>query len=189
MNAPHVDDRAEALDKVSATLKASKAMVKASDPRASSFATISGVSMSDPATSTAGGIAAWKIISGLFGVSVLASILGFLVVWPRTVREAAVRATATVLGSVFFGPFAAVAAYFKWPGMYAAGIELAQRLGAGEWSLFVGAGMVATPFICMAGLPFWWLLGGVVLYLEKRRGKDIGELARDVAADAKAVLP
>lgn len=145
--------------------------------------------MSEPASSAAGGIALWKVLTSLFGLAVVASILGFLVAWPKTVKEAAVRAAATVLGSVLFGPFAAVAAYLKWPGLFGAGIEIAQRFGAGEWSLFIGALMVATPFICMAGLPFWWILGGVVLWLDKRRGKDIGEMAADARADVRAVLP
>lgn len=145
--------------------------------------------MAEPVSSTAGGVAIWKVLIGLFGLSVIASVMGFLVAWPKTAKEAAVRAAATVLGSVFFGPFVAVAAYFKWPGMFEAGIKLAERFGTGEWAVLIGAGMVATPFICMAGLPFWWLLGGVVLWLDKRRGKDIGEMARDGAADFKAVLP
>jgi hypothetical protein len=139
----------------------------------------------ESATSAAGGIAAWKIITGLFGLSVVITIMGFLVAWPQTAREAAARVAATMLGSVFLGPFFAIWAYQRWPELYAAGIEFAERLGAGDWSMLVGMGMVATPFICMAGLPFWWILGAVVLWFKKRDGKDVGELIND----AKALRP
>lgn len=145
--------------------------------------------MTEPATSAAGGLAIWKILGGLFGLSIVVSIMGFLVAWPKTAKEAAVRAAATVLGSVFLGPFVAAAAYFKWPGLFTAGIEVAERLGVGEWAVFVGFGAVATPFICMAGLPFWWILGAAVLWFDKRRGKDLGEMAADARANVKAVLP
>lgn len=40
---------------------------------------------------------------------------------------------------------------------------------------------VAAPMLVMSGLPAWWIIGAVVLWLDKRRGKDIGELAHDAA--------
>ena len=38
-----------------------------------------------------------------------------------------------------------------------------------------------------AGLPAWWVLGACVRWFDKRRGKDIGELAVDAAAVVKDV--
>jgi hypothetical protein len=136
-------------------------------------------------SSAVGVVAAWKIVAGLFGLGIVATILGFLVAWPKTATEALVRVAATMLGSVFLGPLAAIGAYHQWPLLYSAGIEFAELLGAGDLSQLVGIGMVATPFICMAGLPFWWILGAVVLWFKKREGKDAGELIKD----GKALLP
>ena len=41
---------------------------------------------------------------------------------------------------------------------------------------------MAGPIMVVAGLPAWWVLGAVVLWLERRRGKDIGELVQDAGA-------
>ncbi|WP_290605588.1 hypothetical protein [Janthinobacterium sp.] len=41
---------------------------------------------------------------------------------------------------------------------------------------------IAAPLKVAAGLLAWWMLGATVRGLDKRRDKDIGELAHDVAA-------
>jgi hypothetical protein len=33
----------------------------------------------------------------------------------------------------------------------------------------------------VAGLPAWWLLGALILWFDRRRSKDIGEIAHDAA--------
>ena len=48
-------------------------------------------------------------------------------------------------------------------------------------STFIGPALVA------AGLPAWWVLGACVRWFDRRRGKDIGELAADAAAVVKDV--
>lgn len=138
--------------------------------------------MTEPASSTAGGVALWKVASGLLGVGVLAAVLGFLVMWPRTMREAAVRAFFTLTGSAFLGPAFVAAAYHQWPGIFGAGVQLAERMGLEPW---FGLFMVGAPLLALAGLPFWWIVGAVVLWFEKRKGKDAGELIDD----ARKVLP
>lgn len=140
--------------------------------------------MSEPAA-TAGGFVLWKIGGLLLGVGVISSALGFLVLWPKTAREAFARALATMIGSALFGPFVVAAAYAKWPTLFAAGGHLALQFGQPEW---VGLFMAGAPLIAMAGLPLWWIVGAVVLYFEKRRGKDIGELAADVRNDIKGAV-
>ena len=46
---------------------------------------------------------------------------------------------------------------------------------------------IAAPLMVAAGLPAWWVLGATVRWLDKRKDKDIGELARDAAAIVKDV--
>lgn len=138
--------------------------------------------MSEPASSTAGGIALWKIAGGILGIGVVASALGFMVLMPKTPREALLRIFATMAGSAFLGPLVVAAAYSRWPEVFAAGATLAQNMGMESW---LGMFMVAAPMLAIAGLPFWWVLGAAVLWLERRKAKDLGEMI----ADARQVLP
>lgn len=138
--------------------------------------------MSEPASSAAGGLAAWKIGAGILGIGVVASGLGFMVLLPRTPREAAMRALATMIGSALFGPFLVFAVYSQWPSLFAAGVTFAERAGLEPWfGLFVAG----APLLALAGLPFWWVLGAAVLWFDKRKGKDLGELVVDARAVVK----
>lgn len=143
--------------------------------------------MPEPTSSSAaGGIAAWKLAGGILGIGVVASAMGFLVLLPKTAKEAAVRVVATMIGSAMFGPFLVAALYSHWPEVFASGTRLAVGMGLEPW---LGLFIIGAPLIAMGGLPFWWLLGAAVLWLEKRRGKDLGELAADARADVGKVLP
>lgn len=141
--------------------------------------------MAEPTSSAAGGFVLWKAIAGLLAVGVIASGLGFMVLPPKTPREFAVRAIATMVGSALLGPLFVAAAYSKWPEVFAAGATMAQAMGMDNW---MGMFMVGAPLLAMAGLPFWWLLGAAVLWFEKRRGKDLGEMAADARADVGKVV-
>lgn len=138
--------------------------------------------MSEPASAAAGGIAFWKIAGGVLGVGVVASALGFLVLLPKTPREAAVRAVATMAGSALLGPLVVAAAYSRYPEVFTAGAVMAGNMGMEAW---LGMFMVAAPLLAMAGLPFWWLLGAIVRWFDRRKDKDAGELIED----ARKVLP
>jgi hypothetical protein len=145
------------------------------------------IRMPEPTSSSAaGGIAAWKLAGGILGIGVVASALGFLVLLPKSPKEAAVRAVATMTGSALLGPFLVAALYSRWPEVFASGAQLAATMGLEPW---FGLFMIGAPVIAMAGLPAWWILGAAVLWLEKRRGKDLGELAADARADVGKVLP
>ena len=141
--------------------------------------------MSEPATSAAGGIAAWKIGAGILGIGVVASALGFLVLLPKTPKEAAVRVVATMIGSALFGPLLVAATYHQWPGVFGSAASMATTLGMEPW---LGLFMAAAPLLAMAGLPFWWVCGALVLWLDRRKGKDIGELAADAGADVRRAV-
>jgi hypothetical protein len=136
----------------------------------------------EPASSAAGGVAAWKLGVAILGVGFVASTLGFLVLFPKTMKEAAVRVAATMVGSAFVGPALVAAVYSRYPEVFGGGVTLAVKFGMEPWfGLFV----VGAPILALAGLPFWWILGAVVLWLDRRKGKDIGEMV----ADARQVLP
>jgi hypothetical protein len=145
-----------------------------------------GNTMTEPTSSAAGGWILGKAVGGVLAIGVVASALGFLVMLPKTPREALARIFATMAGSALLGPLLVAGAYSRWPEIFAAGAAIAQGLHMEPWQ---GQFMVAAPLLAMGGLPFWWLLGAGVLWLERRRGKDLGELAADAKADVKAVLP
>jgi len=146
-----------------------------------------GSTLAEPTSTGAVGFVLWKALGGLLGVGIIASGLGFLVLLPKTPREAAVRAIATMAGSALLGPLFVAGAYSRYPEVFSAGATIAQTLGMESW---LGMFMVAAPLLAMAGLPFWWILGAVVLWFDRRRGMDAGQMVADARADvAKAVAP
>jgi hypothetical protein len=143
--------------------------------------------VAEPTSSAAGGVVLWKAVVGLLGIGVVATGLGFLVLWPKTAREGFVRLVATLAGSAILGPLLVAAVYGKFPWLFAAGVSVAASIGMEPW---LGVFMVSAPVLAMAGLPFWWLLGALVLWLEKRRGQDLGQIVADARADvARVVAP
>lgn len=135
-------------------------------------------------TSAAAGGALIKI----FGVPVLAgaaaTALTFLFMWPRTKREAFIRFTCSICTSAILGPLLVFALHSWWPSLFASAGAVAVLNGADP---ALGLLALAGPLMVLAGLPAWWLLGAVVLWLERRRGKDIAEIAHDAAEAVKDV--
>lgn len=138
-------------------------------------------------TSAAGGA-----LIKIFGIPVLAgaaaTALVFLFMWPRTLREAFLRLASTIATSGIFGPFAVMALHSWWPSLFDSAKAVTVLYGADP---ALGVLFVAGPVMVLAGLPAWWLLGGVLLWLERRRGKDIGEIVHDAAEvvkDARGAL-
>ena len=109
---------------------------------------------------------------------VAAAALTFLFMWPRTRREALVRFACSICTAALLGPLMLVAQHSWWPTLFVSARVLAVLYGAPS---ILGVVAVACPVLVLAGLPAWWGLGAVVLWLERRRGKDIGELVHDAA--------
>jgi hypothetical protein len=135
-------------------------------------------------TTSAGAGALIKI----FGVPALAgaaaTALTFLFMWPKSRREAFVRFTSSILTSAILGPLLVIAMHSWWPSLFSSARDVTALYGADP---ALGMLFVSGPIMVLAGLPSWWLLGGVVLWLERRRGKDIAEMAHDAAEAVKDV--
>lgn len=124
----------------------------------------------------------------IFGVPVLAGAaatgLAFLFMWPKSLKEAAIRFACTLLASAIAGPFLVIAVHSWWPSLFASAGQMAALNGIPPE---VGILFVSAPILVMAGLPAWWLLGALVLWFDRRRGKDLAEIAQDAAAAVKEV--
>ncbi|MGZ8317516.1 MAG: hypothetical protein ACXWVD_00305 [Telluria sp.] len=133
--------------------------------------------MTEPiSTTSAGGFALFKFFGGIAVASAVASMLGFLLMWPRSAREAAVRLTCTFIASSCVGPFLVVALHSRAPELFDSGRQMALLVG-----LPADAGLVfvSSPLLVAAGLPAWWILGALVRWLDKRKGADLGQLVYD----------
>lgn len=125
-----------------------------------------------------------KLAAVPFAAGLAATGLGFLFLWPRSGREAAARFACTLLACAVAGPCLAIAAYCWWPALFAsAGQAAALAGGPAE----IGVLLVAAPFLVLAGLPAWWILGALVLWFDRRRSKDIAEIAQDAAEAVRQV--
>ena len=128
------------------------------------------------------------VLIKIVGVPVLAgaaaTALGFMFMWPRTAREGLVRFACALASSFTAGPLLALGVYAKWPGLFSAARQAAE---AARLDPLAGTLGVAAPFLVFAALPAWWILGGLFLWLQRRQGKDIGEMAMDAAQSIKTM--
>lgn len=125
--------------------------------------------MSEPGPLTAfGGIALYKL--GAFGfVAVLAAIVVMAMTLPKTVREFVVAMISTTVSSICGGAF--VVRWFD--------------LGAwvnDDFGLMAIGGVI---FIC--GLPAWVLVRAWFKWAEKRKDKDLAELATELTDLKKTI--
>lgn len=135
--------------------------------------------MSEPATSGAAagaaGLAGWKAIGGVAGVAAggagLAAVVVMLMTPPRSPREWAVGLISTVLGSIAGGAF--VIDYFNLQAWMHTATGLASTLGL--------------VFAC--GLPAWAVVRWLFTWIERRKGKDLGEVANDLRDAIKGEQP
>lgn len=133
---------------------------------------------------TAGAGALIKLFGGAALAGGAAAAIGYVVMWPRTRREAVSRFACSIAASVTFGPALAIAMHSVWPGLFASAGDLAVQAGQAR---DLGLLVVSVPFLVFAALPAWWLLGGLMLWLDKRRDKDLGEMAQDAAGVVRDV--
>ncbi len=125
-----------------------------------------------------------KLAAVPFVAGLAATGLGFLFLWPTSGREAAARFACTLLACAVVGPCLAIAAYCWWPALFASSGQFA-ILAGGPAEL--GVLLAAAPFLVLAGLPAWWIVGALLLWFERRRSKDIAEIAQDAAEAVRHV--
>jgi nicotinamidase-related amidase len=126
--------------------------------------------------------AAGSALVKIFGVPVLAGAaatsLGFMFMWPTTIKEAFVRIICTILSSTILGPVLVIIVRSWFPSLFDSAKEVAVMYGSEPAFGFL---FIAAPLMVMAGLPAWWVLGAIVRWFDVRKGKDIGEMAHDAA--------
>lgn len=123
--------------------------------------------MAEPSSSAAGGFAAYKLAIALGLPAGLAAIVVMLYVQPTSKREWAMALISTVVSSVCGGA-AVVQAY---------GL---QAWGDSYLGLTAVAGII---FAC--GLPGWVIVRAAFAWVEKRKSKDLAELAADARNTVK----
>lgn len=126
--------------------------------------------MSEPISSTAAGVAGWKLLGGLAGMGAIGAGLAAVVVMsmtkPKSEQEWRVALISTVVGSV------------------GGGACLARYLGIQHWA-DDPIGLVALLCVVFAcGLPAWALVRALFRYLDKQKDADLVEMIQD----AKKVL-
>lgn len=130
-----------------------------------------GAAMSEPASSAAGGLFAWKAVGGAAGFAAggagLAAIIVMLMTPPRSPREWAVGLISTVVGSI------------------GGGAAVVQHFSLQAWALdpFGLLALFGLAFAC--GLPAWAVVRWVFTWIMRRQDKAIDE----VIADARGMLP
>lgn len=126
-------------------------------------------SMSEPGPLTAaGGIALYKL--GAFGfVAVLAAVVVMAMTLPKTVREFVVAMISTSVSSICGGAFVV-----RW-------------FGIGSWANDDVGVIALGGIIFVCGLPAWVLVRAWFKWAERRRDKDLAEMASDLAELRKAV--
>lgn len=121
--------------------------------------------MAEPTSTGAASYAAYKLVIAYGLPPMIISLVVMLMTKPRSAREWIASLTTTVIGSICGGAF--LIEYYEW-----------QSLANSTNGLIAMFGMV---FIC--GLPWWVLVRSFFSWTEKRKDKDIKELAVD-AIDA-----
>lgn len=127
-------------------------------------------------------------------ISAIAAGFGIAIAWPTTPREAFYRFSFAFAGSFFLGlPFSLIG-WHQWPWFFTDTISLAVNLlphvGWGITAVeakFVGIIGAATPFLFAGALFSWWVTRALVLWFERRKNKDIGQLAEDAAKTIKDI--
>ena len=135
-------------------------------------------------TTAAAGTALLKIFGLPVAAGALAAALGFVFMWPKTRKEAFIRFFVTIITSVVLGPVLVIVMRSWWPTLFESAKDISSMYGAEPAMGFL---FIAAPLMVMAGLPAWWVMGACVRWLDRRRDKDIAELATDAAGIVKNV--
>lgn len=133
--------------------------------------------MSEPisgsAAAGAAGAAAFKALGGhtavAGGASVLATIVVMVMTLPRTRGEWAVALISTVVASL------------------CGGAAVIQYLGLAAWMNTTHGTMAMGGIYFVCGLPGWSLVRWAFNFLNKRKDKDLAEVASEVADDVRKI--
>jgi hypothetical protein len=118
--------------------------------------------MPEPTTSSAaGGFAAYKLAVALGLPAGLAAIVVMLWIQPKSPREWAMALICTFVSSV------------------CGGAAVVQHYSLQAWADSYNGLMALGGVVFACGLPGWVLVRAGFAWLEKRKGKDLGELVRD----------
>lgn len=123
--------------------------------------------MPEPTTSSAAaGVAGWKALGGLAGATAagagLAAVVVMCMTTPRTAREWAVGLISTVVCSV------------------AGGAAVVERFGLQAWTISYTGLVALFGLVFACGLPGWAIVRWTFTWMERRRGRDIGEVATEI---------
>jgi hypothetical protein len=125
----------------------------------------------DPTSTGAGGLVALKTVLAQTLIASLAGLLGYILIRPKTMREAVWRFFGAGMASVLFGPLVVTVINSHWPSLLASAQALALQEGASfEWLYFTA------PIQIASGLPIWLLMGIGARWLDKNQSMALGEL-------------
>lgn len=117
--------------------------------------------MAEPTTSSVASYAAYKLFLAYGLPACLASIIVMLLTQPRSPREWALSLLCTVASSIYGGAFAA--RYF----------------GLHTWATEENGLLMLGGLYLVSGLPAWVVIRAGFAWVERRKSKDIAELALD----------
>lgn len=135
-------------------------------------------------TTAAGTATSYGILKFILGHTVAAAVataLGFLLVQPRSPREAMVRIFSTLFSSFIFGPIAVAYIHLNYPGIF----ESAAAAAASEGMVGLGEMYVSWPIVVLCGLPAWWIMGWVMRWFDNRKDKDFGQVVSEASVIMK----
>lgn len=155
--------------------------------------------MAEPASSGAAGLAVFKF----FGIPLVAATLGatlaFMMMPPQSPKEWFHRLFCTFLCSLTLGPllfFAFASTDIGGAIVITAVREVAGtaiRIPFASLLIVVDSAYVklvlASPFLMFGGLPGWYVLGWVIRALERRKGKDLVEVAQEIGRANRRLRP
>lgn len=123
--------------------------------------------MPEPTASSAAGAAAgWKLIGGAAGAAVIGATCAALVVMmmtpPRSKREWAVGLISTVIGSIAGGAF------------------VIEHFALQAWMVSITGLLAVLGLVFCCGLPAWAVVRWAFTWIERRQGKDLGEVIREM---------
>jgi hypothetical protein len=131
--------------------------------------------MPETTTATVTGGALLKYLGLHVSAGALAAAVGFLVLWPRTMKEGFARLFCTIVSSSVLGPLMVVKVHTTHPELFTSAEAVAALYGLQPE---LGLLFVATPLLVTAGLPAWWLIGAVLRFFERDGDSWLGALAQ-----------